>query len=66
VLPGFPRHSWQAIALTKHIEERIQTMKDQEKEARIGNCEELSNEPVDILEEVEVEDLTVDGICGVY
>jgi mycofactocin precursor len=28
--------------------------------------EQASTEPRDILEEVEVEDLTVDGICGVY
>jgi mycofactocin precursor len=28
--------------------------------------EEVETEPHDILEEIEVEDLTVDGICGVY
>lgn len=40
-------------------------MKKQEKEPAVGQ-EELRNETPDILEEIEVEDLTVDGICGVY
>lgn len=28
--------------------------------------QEFENERAEILEEIEVEDLTVDGICGVY
>jgi mycofactocin precursor len=28
--------------------------------------EEIREELADILEEIEIEDLTVDGICGVY
>jgi mycofactocin precursor len=28
--------------------------------------EEIREELTDILEEIEIEDLTVDGICGVY
>lgn len=28
--------------------------------------EEIRDELADVLEEIEVEDLTVDGICGVY
>jgi mycofactocin precursor len=38
------------------------------KESQV-NCEklvELQNDNPDILEEIEIEDLTVDGICGVY
>jgi len=31
-----------------------------------GCEEEFKNDRGDILEEIEVEDLTVDGICGVY
>ena len=41
-------------------------MKNQEKEAKVVGQEEVRDESVDILEEIEVEDLTVDGICGVY
>jgi mycofactocin precursor len=41
-------------------------MKNQEKEAKAVGQEEARDESVDILEEIEVEDLTVDGICGVY
>ncbi|MBN2038993.1 MAG: mycofactocin precursor [Spirochaetes bacterium] len=37
-------------------------MKDKE----IKDEEEVKNEKTDILEEIEVEDLAVDGICGVY
>jgi mycofactocin precursor len=36
---------------------------------RDGNCEPTETEDdcnPDILEEIEIEDLTVDGICGVY
>jgi hypothetical protein len=28
--------------------------------------DETSQDPIDIIEEIEVEVLTVDGICGVY
>jgi mycofactocin precursor len=41
-------------------------MKNQEEEVKAGSQEELRDETADILEEIEVEDLTVDGICGVY
>ena len=37
-----------------------------EKEVRTREEKEVINEGIDILEEIEVEDLTVDGICGVY
>ena len=40
-------------------------MKQQEKEFQ-PEKEELKGDVTDILEEIEVEDLTVDGICGVY
>jgi mycofactocin precursor len=30
------------------------------------NNENLKKETPEILEEIEIEDLTVDGICGVY
>lgn len=38
----------------------------EKKELELKNEEEAKKEPQDILEEIEVEDLTVDGICGVY
>ena len=41
-------------------------MKQQEKEFQPTKKEELKVDAMDILEEIEVEDLTVDGICGVY
>ena len=41
-------------------------MENQEKEVGVGSHEEMRNETADIVEEIEVEDLTVDGICGVY
>jgi len=41
-------------------------MKQQEKEFQPTKKEELKADAMDILEEIEVEDLTVDGICGVY
>jgi len=41
-------------------------MKQQEKEVQARKKEELKGDATDILEEIEVEDLTVDGICGVY
>jgi mycofactocin precursor len=42
-------------------------MKEREKKDLKVNKEiESKNENCDILEEIEVEDLTVDGICGVY
>ena len=41
-------------------------MKQQEKESQARKIEELKGDGADILEEIEVEDLTVDGICGVY
>lgn len=37
-------------------------LKDQE----IKDEQEVKSEKKDILEEIEVEDLAVDGICGVY
>ncbi len=41
-------------------------MKQQEKEFQPTKKEEIKADGTDILEEIEVEDLTVDGICGVY
>ena len=38
----------------------------EEKNNRVDNRKDLEKEMADILEEIEVEDLTVDGICGVY
>lgn len=43
----------------------MEAMKNLEKEAKSESHDELI-ESADILEEIEVEDLTVDGICGVY
>lgn len=41
-------------------------MKQQEKEFQTTKKDEFKDDATDILEEIEVEDLTVDGICGVY
>jgi mycofactocin precursor len=42
-------------------------MKDSdEKEQRLESRETPDEFSQDILEEIEIEDLTVDGICGVY
>jgi mycofactocin precursor len=38
----------------------------EEKELKQVNEKEVKNDLQDIIEEIEVEDLTVDGICGVY
>jgi mycofactocin precursor len=38
----------------------------EEKELKRDTEKEAREEVPDILEEIEVEDLTVDGICGVY
>jgi hypothetical protein len=44
-----------------------QRVKDQEeKELRCESVEEAENKDLDILEEIEIEDFAVDGICGVY
>jgi mycofactocin precursor len=40
-------------------------MKREEKESKREKENQMHEEP-DIIEEIEVEDLTVDGICGVY
>jgi mycofactocin precursor len=39
---------------------------DEPKELKTTNEKEAEKEITDVLEEIEVEDLTVDGICGVY
>ena len=42
-------------------------MEDPEKNEQVPENAEASEElSLDILEEIEIEDLTVDGICGVY
>ncbi len=41
-------------------------MKPPEKELKTTDEEEYRDESADVLEEIEIEDLTVDGICGVY
>jgi hypothetical protein len=43
----------------------MESKKDLDFELRTKQ-EEVREELVDILEEIEIEDLTVDGICGVY
>ncbi len=39
---------------------------DQSKELKPTNEKEAQEQVPEVLEEIEVEDLTVDGICGVY
>lgn len=41
-------------------------MKASEEELKITGEKESNRDESDILEEIEIEDLTVDGICGVY
>ena len=41
-------------------------MKDKSINDHKNNTENLEEQKPEILEEIEVEDLTVDGICGVY
>ncbi|MGD0231495.1 MAG: variant-type mycofactocin precursor [Syntrophorhabdales bacterium] len=42
-------------------------MKDKDqKEMQVREEKQIAADRMDILEEIEVEDLTVDGICGVY
>ena len=42
-------------------------MKDgEESERKSEKGDEADEQNLDILEEIEIEDLTVDGICGVY
>ncbi len=38
----------------------------EEKNNRVDKRQDLEKEMTDVLEEIEIEDLTVDGICGVY
>jgi mycofactocin precursor len=46
---------------------RRRRMKEREETELEGSQEASAQVPAkDILEEIEVEDLTVDGICGVY
>lgn len=40
-------------------------MKEQEKDTRLEN-KELSAEDIFSVEEVEIEEMAIDGICGVY
>ena len=47
--------------------ERVMRMKEQFEEKKDGTTlEETLKENPEVLEEIEIEDLTVDGICGVY
>jgi mycofactocin precursor len=44
-----------------------QQVKDgEETELKYENIEEAGRQDPDILEEIEIEDFAVDGICGVY
>ena len=40
-------------------------MKDQEKNVKIDNTEN-SKEDIFAVEEIEIEEMAIDGICGVY
>ena len=62
------RHSVSETATTRHkgnMENRL--VKDgEETEKKCKNTQETDSRDPDILEEIEIEDFTVDGICGVY
>jgi len=61
-------HSVSETATTRHkgiMENRL--VKDgEETEKKCENTQEPDSRDPDILEEIEIEDFTVDGICGVY
>jgi mycofactocin precursor len=38
----------------------------EETELKYKNMEDADRQELDILEEIEIEDFAVDGICGVY
>jgi mycofactocin precursor len=38
----------------------------EETEQKCGDLQESDDQDLDILEEIEIEDFAVDGICGVY
>jgi mycofactocin precursor len=42
------------------------TVATKEEQTKAVHEEECKKERCDIIEEIEIEDLTVDGICGVY
>jgi mycofactocin precursor len=44
----------------QRVEDRAET------ELKCKNMEEADSQEPDILEEIEIEDFAVDGICGVY
>jgi mycofactocin precursor len=60
----FPHHYQEKIVYPINYRDRRNRMK--EKETESNRPEEIKCESPDILEEIEIEDLTVDGICGVY
>ena len=48
------------------IKENLRVKDGEETEKKYENPEEVSLQDPDILEEIEIEDFAVDGICGVY
>ena len=48
------------------VEENLRVKDGEETEKKCENSEEADRQSPDILEEIEIEDFTVDGICGVY
>jgi mycofactocin precursor len=41
-------------------------VRKEERDLQTGTDEQMEPDTKDIIEEIEVEDITVDGICGVY
>jgi mycofactocin precursor len=52
--------------ILSEYQENLMTKEPEEKEQTLKNRESQDEFDQDILEEIEIEDLTVDGICGVY
>lgn len=54
------------MAFGKIRRETLQVKDAEVTKQKCENTEEADHQDPDILEEIEIEDFTVDGICGVY
>jgi mycofactocin precursor len=54
------------VAFGKIRREALRVKDGEVTKQKCENIEEADRQDPDILEEIEIEDFTVDGICGVY
>jgi mycofactocin precursor len=59
-------HSERREAASMRVKEDQRVKDREEMELQCKNREEADRRQPDILEEIEIEDFAVDGICGVY